>query len=80
MGSGVTFESLLGHFGVGLPESLLGHFNSFWVSVEFGARPLHNSECAHSKDIESKKGTKIQCMLANVHVLPKDMRDYKRLP
>ena len=38
MGFGVTFESILGHFGVSLPESLLGHFNSFWVSVELGAR------------------------------------------
>ena len=27
MGSGVTFESILGHFGVGLPESLLSHFS-----------------------------------------------------
>ena len=44
MGSGVTFGgSLLGHFGVGLPESLLGHFNSLCVSVELGARPLHNT-------------------------------------
>ena len=42
MGSGVTFESLLGHFGVGLPESLWGHFKSFWASVELGARPLVN--------------------------------------
>ena len=25
-------------------ESLLGHFNSFWVSVELGARPLHNTK------------------------------------
>ena len=30
MGSGVAFESLLGHFGVGLPESLLSHF---WVTL-----------------------------------------------
>ena len=30
MGSGVTFESILGHFGVGLPESLLSHF---WVTL-----------------------------------------------
>ena len=30
MASGVTFESLLGHFGVGLPESLLSHF---WVTL-----------------------------------------------
>ena len=30
MGSEVTFESLLGHFGVGLPESLLSHF---WVTL-----------------------------------------------
>ena len=43
-------ESLLSHFWVtsGRParvtfESLLGHFNSFWVSVELGARPLLNS-------------------------------------
>ena len=38
MRSGVTFESILGHFGVGLAgatfESLLGHFNCFWASVE----------------------------------------------
>ena len=38
MGSGDTFASILGHFGVGLPESLVGHFNSFWASVELGAR------------------------------------------
>ena len=47
MGSEVTFESLLGHFGVGQPESLLSHFwvtlGSFWISVELGARPLHKS-------------------------------------
>ena len=44
------FESLLSHFWVSLWrgtlgvtfESLLGHFNSFWISVELGARPLHN--------------------------------------
>ena len=30
MGSGVTFESCLGHFGVGLTESLLSHF---WVTL-----------------------------------------------
>ena len=30
MGSGVTFEPILGHFGVGLPESLLNHF---WVTL-----------------------------------------------
>ena len=35
------FESLLSHFGVGLPESLLGHSISFCISVELGARPLH---------------------------------------
>ena len=42
--SRVTFESILGHFRVGLPESvfesLLGHFNSFRVSVELGERWL----------------------------------------
>ena len=27
-----------------MPESLLGHFNSFWVSVELGARPLLSSK------------------------------------
>ena len=31
MGSGVTFESIVGHFGVGLPESLLSHFWVFLV-------------------------------------------------
>ena len=46
------FESFLSHFWVieltwgGTPkvtfESLFGHFNSFWVSVELGGRPLHN--------------------------------------
>ena len=30
VGSGVTFESILGHFGVGLPESLLSRF---WVTL-----------------------------------------------
>ena len=30
MGSGVTFESLLGHLGVGLHESLLSHS---WVTL-----------------------------------------------
>ena len=30
MGSGVTFESSFGHFGVRLPESLLRHF---WVTL-----------------------------------------------
>ena len=29
-------------------ESLLGHFNSFCVSVDLGARPLHNS-CTGAK-------------------------------
>ena len=29
IGSGVTCESILGHFGVGLPES---HLNHFWVA------------------------------------------------
>ena len=50
MGSRVTFESILGHFGVGLPESLLGHFNSFCVSVDLGARWLHNGRyfCLHA--------------------------------
>ena len=48
MWSGVTFESILGHFGVGPPESLLSPFwvtlidYSFCVSVELGARPLPN--------------------------------------
>ena len=44
-GSGVTFESILGHFRGRSArvtfESLLGHFNSFCVSVELGARPIH---------------------------------------
>ena len=40
-------ESLLGHFGVGLAESLLSHFwvtltNAFCVSLELGGRRLHN--------------------------------------
>ena len=41
------FESFLSHLGslwggaLGVTfESLLGHFNSFWVSVELGARRL----------------------------------------
>ena len=33
MGSGVTFESILGHFGVGMPESLL----SRWVTLTLSA-------------------------------------------
>ena len=46
----VIFESLLSHLGsllgVGLEVtfgSLLGHFNSFWASIELGARPLLNA-------------------------------------
>ena len=42
--------SHLGSLGGGTPgvtfESLLGHFNSFGVSVELGARPLHNPRSA----------------------------------
>ena len=49
MGSWVTFESLLGHFGVGLPESLSSHFNSFCVSAELGARPLHKCKQIYRK-------------------------------
>ena len=37
-----TFESLLSHFW-----SLLGHLNSFGVSVESGARPLLKATAAH---------------------------------
>ena len=48
MGSGVTFESILGHFGVGLLESLLSHFRVTLVLSAFlwelGARWLHNSK------------------------------------
>ena len=48
VGSRVTFESILGHLGVGLPESPLSHFNSFGASVYLGARPLHKhrSSCS----------------------------------
>ena len=47
IGSGATFESILGHFWgrsarVTL-EWLLGHFNSFCVSLPLGARPLHKT-------------------------------------
>ena len=38
MGSRVTFKPILGHFGVGLPEPLLGHFNSFCVSRKSSLR------------------------------------------
>ena len=30
LGSGVTFEAIEGHFGIGLPESLLSHF---WATL-----------------------------------------------
>ena len=47
--SGPIFESFLSYLGslwggaLGVTfESLLGHFNPFWVSVDLGARPLHN--------------------------------------
>ena len=41
----VTFGSLWGPSAGVTFESLLGHFNSFCVSVELEARPLHNSRC-----------------------------------
>ena len=40
-----NFRSLWGHSGVGPWESLLGHFNSFWVSVDLGASWLHKFRC-----------------------------------
>ena len=57
MGSRVTFESILGHFGVGLPESLLNHFNSFCVSVELGSRPLDNDSKLLRRSIFSTAGS-----------------------
>ena len=38
----VNFRSLWGRSARVTFESLLGHFNSFWISVELGARWLHN--------------------------------------
>ena len=40
----VNFGSLWGRSAQVTFESLLGHFNSFWLSVELGARWLHNGK------------------------------------
>ena len=55
----VTFESLWGGaLGVTF-KSPLGHFNSFWVSVELGARWLPNSKWPrHSAARKTQQGNK----------------------
>ena len=80
MRSGVTFESKIGHFGVGLPGSLLshfwvtlGHFNSFWVSVDLGARWLHNPESTFGRSwLGGSLRARQQNQKASVHDYPKE--------
>ena len=56
----VTFGSLWGRSARVTFESLLGHFNSFCVSVELGGRPLHNP-CPSSR----KRPQRDQAFLEN---------------
>ena len=58
----VNFRSLWGRSARVTFESLSGHFNSFWISVELGARPLHSTSNFGTRLLirDSQVSTKIQ--------------------